>query len=798
MKKVSVAFPLPVRRCFAYSVPPALEDGALPGARVRAAVGERLLSGVIVETDPEVPPGIALRPLAEILDAEPALSAELVLSTRKLAERFFCPWGEILRAALPSRLAPGERVSFQITSAGAAAIAFAEAPQRDVLAALLEKGKAVAAELPAPPSGIRPILRDLESRGWVRAGGSIEKRERRTQVVYAADSRDLALAEAAAGRSKKTFAAFLFLAGLGRPATADELRRAGYGAAVWKRLAAAGAVSAAEQERHAAPEPLRIAAAVTLTPAQQGALGRIGEAIRGREYFPALLFGVTGSGKTEIYLRAIAQALESGRGAVWLVPEIALTPVFARTLEERFGGDAVVLHSALGEGRRSEAWKRMRGGSARIVIGPRSAVFAPIPAIGLFVIDEEHDASYKQDESPRYDARDAAAIRAQAHGAVLLLGSATPSVETLHSAREGRLALLELPERIERRPLPAVEIVDLRKEAWLPEEKGSSLFSRPLVDRLREVFARGEQAILLAPRRGYAPVLLCRACGNDFRCDACSVPRVVHRRARSLVCHYCGARRGIPERCGTCGGGLLEAIGAGTERAAERFAALFPNTRFAVLDSDVARRRGAAADILASMADGRIQALVGTQMVAKGHHFPGVTAIGVLSADTILNFPDFRAAEKTFQLVAQVSGRAGRGERGGTVHVQTFQPENPALRAAITHDSAGFVKRELEFRKAFFYPPFSELAEVLFVSDDAARAEEASRFAAAAAAANRDVVVSGPAAAPIERLAGKWRFQLLLRSRSRRAVLAALETCVPEPAPSGVAVSVDVDPRNLM
>jgi primosomal protein N' (replication factor Y) len=511
-----------------------------------------------------------------------------------------------------------------------------------------------------------------------------------------------------------------------------------------------------------------------------------------------LLFGVTGSGKTEIYLRAIAEAIETGRGAVWLVPEISLTPVFARSLEERFGGDAVVLHSALGDRRRAEAWQRMREGSAHIVIGPRSAVFAPIPAIGLFVVDEEHDASYKQEESPRYDARDAAAIRAQAHGAVLLLGSATPSVETLHAAREHRVALLELPERIEKRPLPSVEIVDLRGEPWLPEEKGTPLFSRALIARLREVFSRGEQAILLAPRRGYAPVLLCRACGEDFRCGSCSVPQVVHRRERALVCHYCGARRPIPERCGACGAALLEAIGAGTERAAERFARLFPHVPCAVLDSDTARRKGAAASVLSSMETGRVQALIGTQMVAKGHHFPQVTAIGVLSADTILNFPDFRASEKTFQLVAQVSGRAGRGKRAGTVHVQTFQPESPALRAAVTHDSAGFALRELEFRKTFFYPPFSELAEILFSSPEAARAETSARSAAEAAASCRDIVISGPAAAPIERLAGKWRFQLLLRSRSRRAVLAALEAAVPEPPPAGVAVSVDVDPRNLM
>ena len=519
--------------------------------------------------------------------------------------------------------------------------------------------------------------------------------------MYSADSRDLALAETAAGRSKKTIAAFRFLAGLGRPATAEELRRAGFGTAVWKRLAGAGAVSATEQSRRAAPESFRSASPVTLTAAQQTALDQIGGALRDRSFFPALLFGVTGSGKTEIYLRSIAETLATGRGAVWLVPEIALTPVFARTLEERFGGDAVVLHSALGESRRSEAWKRMRSGSARIVIGPRSAVFAPISAIGLFVIDEEHDGSYKQGESPRYDARDAAAIRAQAHGAVLLLGSATPSVETLHAAREGRLALLELPERIEKRPLPAVEIVDLRKEPWLPEEKGSPLFSRSLVERLREVFSRGEQAIVLAPRRGYAPVLLCRQCGE--RLPLRFVQRSAGRAPARSLARLSLLRRATPDPRAVRGvrGSAARghrrgnrARGGEIRGALSRDATRRPRLRHG---APKGRRRehprfdGGWQDSGADRdSDGR-----------EGTSLPPVTAIGVLSADTILNFPDFRASEKTFQLIAQVSGRAGRGERGGTVHVQTFQPENAALRAAITHDSAGFVQRELEFRKTF-------------------------------------------------------------------------------------------------
>jgi primosomal protein N' (replication factor Y) len=467
-------------------------------------------------------------------------------------------------------------------------------------------------------------------------------------------------------------------------------------------------------------------------------------------------------------------------------------------LRRQFGDRAAVLHSALSERERGEAWDRVREGSARAVIGPRSAAFAPVTDPGLFVVDEEHDSSYKQRESPRYDARDVAALRARAASAALVFGSATPSMEAYQAARDGRLRLLRLSCRVDERALPRVEIVDLKREPWQPEEKGVPLFSRGLQARLAEVFAAGQQAILLQPRRGFAPFLLCRDCGFDFPCSRCSVHRTVHARGRSLICHYCGETVSRPLRCPECGGAVLEAIGAGTERVAERFAALFPGVAYAVLDRDTARRRGAQT-VIDDVISGRARCLIGTQMVAKGHDFPNVTAVGVLSADTVLNFPDFRAAEKTFQLVAQVAGRAGRGEAPGTVHVQTFHPGHPAIRSAAAHDVDGFASSELEFRRAFFYPPFCELALVLVSSADRDRAEQA------AASLGRELKnsgpalrLSGPAPAPLERLLGRWRFQILLRGSDRRRVLAALEGAVPERPPAGVHIAVDVDPQDLM
>jgi primosomal protein N' (replication factor Y) len=351
---------------------------------------------------------------------------------------------------------------------------------------------------------------------------------------------------------------------------------------------------------------------------------------------------------------------------------------------------------------------------------------------------------------------------------------------------------------VDDRPLPLVTLVDLKREAARPEEKGVPLFSGALVERLKEVFSRGEQAILLQPRRGFAPFLLCRQCGNDFRCGRCSVCRTVHEKGRTLVCHYCGERGPRPLRCPDCGGAILEAIGAGTERVAERFAGLFPGVAFVVLDRDTVRRHGAGA-VLEEVISRRAQCLIGTQMVAKGHDFPGVTAVGVLSADTLLNFPDFRAAEKTFQLVAQVAGRAGRGDSPGTVHVQTFHPDHPAIRRASGHDVDGFAAEELAFRRSFFYPPFAQLASIVVSSPDRERAETSGRtIGKALGDSGASLRISGPAPAPLERLQGRWRFQILVRGAERLAVLDALESAVPDRPPSGVQIAVDVDPQDLM
>ncbi|HJW15136.1 MAG TPA: primosomal protein N' [Thermoanaerobaculia bacterium] len=788
---VSVALPLPIRKNFSYRIPEGLPMPE-PGTRVRVPFGERVLTGVVVGGDGEGAAG--LREISEVLDTEPVCPPELLATAERVARRFFASTGEVLRSALPARLPGAGAARYRITERGA--LARAHGPEGEILDRLREVRSARLSELPV--AGRQEALRSLEERGFLRVVSAFLERRPRGEKAYApgaASQREQALKGSRRGKD-----VLAFLEAIGRPATAAEIRaQTGAGPAVLRNLAARGALRCFEQARRPEePAPLAPRPDLRLTAEQESALSEIREAILQRRYFAALLQGVTGSGKTEVYLRAISAAIEAGRGAVWLVPEIALTPVFSRELTRKFGERAAVLHSAQSQRQRAEAWDRVRAGRAQVVIGPRSAAFAPVIDPGLFVVDEEQDGSYKQRESPRYDARDVAAIRARAAGAALLFGSATPSMEAYHAARDRRLSLLRLTARVDGRPLPLVTLVDLRREPARPEEKGVPLFSGALVERLREVFTRGEQAILLQPRRGFAPFLLCRDCGYDFRCTRCSVCRTVHDRGRSLICHYCGERVPRPLRCADCGGAVLEAIGAGTERVAERFAGLFPGVSYAVLDRDSARRRGAGA-VLEEVISGRASCLIGTQMVAKGHDFPGVTAVGVLSADTLLNFPDFRAAEKTFQLVAQVAGRSGRGDAPGTVHVQTFHPQHPAIRRAASHDVDGFAEEELAFRRSFFYPPFAELASILVSSADRERAKNAAaRIGEALRRQGGGLRLSGPAPAPLERLQGRWRWQILLRAATRRAILDALEAGVPERPPAGAQIAVDVDPQDLL
>jgi primosomal protein N' (replication factor Y) len=510
----------------------------------------------------------------------------------------------------------------------------------------------------------------------------------------------------------------------------------------------------------------------------------------------ALLFGVTASGKSEVYLDAIARTRAKGKSAILLVPEIALTQQLVEVFTGRFGDDVAVLHSALSDGERHDEWQRIREGKAGIVVGARSAIFAPAPNLGIIVIDEEHEATYKQDSYPRYSAKTVAIRRADESGAVLLLGSATPSMETFHEALEGRIELLRMPERIDSRPLPAVKIVDLREEY----KERRALFSQVLQDAIAERLSTGKQVILFLNRRGFNQFVLCRDCGYVAKCEHCAVSMAYHSGAKILRCHHCNAVQSVPEKCPDCQSERIQGFGLGTERVEIEAQALFPEARIVRLDRDTTARKGAHADILRRFRSGDANLLIGTQMVTKGLDFPNVTLVGVVSADTALNMPDFRAAERSFQLITQVAGRAGRGQDPGEVIVQTFNPEHPSLLTAAKHDYEAFYRDEIEHRQELVYPPFSRLANLVCADADNAEAQAVSEAMAEAVieTAPKGVEVMGPAPAPLMRLRGEFRFHVVLRAPLETELEHIVSASMKQlPVARRASVTIDIDPMSL-
>ncbi len=774
---------------------------AVVGARVAAPFGSALVTGLVADLDPPpVPGGTTERDVAAVLEDEPFLPPSLVKVLVRAAAYYVVPPGEMLRAAVPARLLGGTEAVYVATNAAVGASPTGTAGE--VLALLVERGEARLPELVEAVGrrGLAAALKELVAKGLARI------RSENLRAASAPSDRAWMARPAPEGhpalvRAPKRRTLYAHLLALGRPASPEELRAAGGTPAVLSALAKAGLVAAVETERRANIERHVGAAGADRrpvpTPAQEEAIAAISASVASGLAREFLLDGVTGSGKTEVYLNALEKAVASGRRGILLVPEIALAPALVRRLVARFGERVSLLHSGLSDGERASEWERARRGDVDAVVGPRSAVFAPLPELGLVVVDEAHDASYKQAESPRYDARDVARVRAKEEGATVVFGSATPSMELERAAREGRLPRLVLPERPGARPRAAVEVVDLRAESAREGDHGRVLFAARTVEILRACFDRGEQAIVLLNRRGFSPSLLCRACGEDFRCRNCSVARTYHRRNERLLCHYCGDDIRRPPKCPSCGSDALQPVGFGTERLAERFAEAFPGISYAVLDRDAAARRGGAAGVLLDFESGKSQALLGTQMVAKGHDFPNATALAVLDADALLSFPDFRATERTFQLVTQAAGRVGRGEKPGVVAVQTSRPDHEAIRAAVRQDHVAFADAELRFRKAFRYPPYTRLLLALFADMDLAKAHRAAGEAFTALLSSpvaSNVKLLGPAPAPLERLKGHWRYHIVVKAEKREAIAEAARVLAALPDPP----RLDVDPQNLL
>ena len=820
---VRVAVPVPRLPVLTYKVPSRWEPLAQVGSRVRVRVGNRRLIGTIFERTQDAPEGITLRDLDEVLDLAPIVEPELLELASFGSSYYMAPIGEVVSALVPSGIRSWGARKVRVTSAGAMSLGL-DPGDALLVQHLLENGPMTIAELHTAtkervdatedkdaPTPLAVRLERLQNAGKVSIEATRRARGARYKSAVELPPGNLDEQLQACGRSPKARAVVEHLNTLGRPATDQEVcAEVSCSSAVITRLVKRGVLRrftqiesvslARHQLSRKAPsgEPQSPHKKFVLRPDQAEALEQVQGALESRTYRTFLLAGMTGSGKTEVYLRATETALAQGRSAILLVPEIALVPALARQVRERFGDDLAILHSNLATAERSQEWERIREHRARVVLGPRSAVFAPVRSLGLIVVDEEHDTAYKQEIAPRYHGRDLALVRAQRMGAVALVASATPSLETRHNVDRERYGLLELTERVGQGALPEGILVDLRKEPVM-KKPGDVVFSQRLQAEIEHNLKRGEQIILLRNRRGYAPMLLCRACGQDHRCEDCGLPMTFHQRAERLECHYCGAKRSAPRQCESCDELALEPIGTGTERVEERFKKRFPNVPVAVLDRDTSRRTGGAAAVLEQFSRGATQVLIGTQMVAKGHHFPGVTLTGVLAADSYLGFPDFRAVEKTYALLVQLAGRAGRGDKPGRVVVQTYNPEHYAIRAALEHEDRAFAAEEMAFRRTFLYPPYSRMVQLLLRDKQQARGQERVLQIARALQQHplaNQVRIQGPAPAPLERLKGMWRFQLLVRGPSSQALRKLVREAV---LPLGLAdLTIDVDPYSLL
>ena len=735
---VEVVVARPVRTAFTYAVPPRLAERALPGARVVVPFGRLREVGVVVGPGrAESLGGRAARALVEVLEGAPRVEPELLELTRWMAEEYACAWGEALHAVLPAALKrTGKRATVLVAEVRPGV------------------GPRELAELEANPKQQR-LLRTL-----LEVGGAIELRDVLRQLnLSQAPARTLERRGWIELRHERSAGDALLAAGAGEGRRRERPRELleGQGAAI---------------------EALEVA------------LGQGGGTF--------LLEGVTGSGKTEVYLELIERALARGRGAIVLVPEIALTPQTVGWFRSRFERVAV-MHSRMTDVQRADAWQEVARGDARVVVGARSALFAPVRDLGVVVVDEEHEPSFKQDSTPRYHARDVAVRRAALSGAVCVLGSATPSLETWQRARSGRYGHLHLAERAGGGRLPPVEVLDLGRE----RRAGGGVFSTRLAELLGGVLERGEQAILFQNRRGFAPVLWCRACRATVRCANCDVTLTWHRRIARLVCHACCEESAAPKACPACTAPGLRPLGAGSERIESELSSLFPAARVRRMDSDTMRRREDYERVLEAFGAGEVDVLVGTQMIAKGLDFPRVTLVGIVDADGALHLPEFRAAERTFQLIAQVAGRAGRGDLAGRIVVQTHVPEHPAIVRAAGHDYRGFAEDELAEREALGYPPFGRLVRALFDDVELERVHALAGRAAqhlAQRLGEEPAVLLGPAPAPVAFLRGRHRVHLIVKCPVGGEALAlAREALIEVAAEAGrTRMTLDVDPQSLL
>jgi primosomal protein N' (replication factor Y) len=783
---VSVALPLPFLAPFSYRMP---EGVAVPerGARVLVPFGSRKVVGVAV--GPGEAGGRDLKAVLEVVDEEPLVLPPLLDLAAWVAEYYLAPPGECYRLAFPPE---GVRASRAV----ARLVGEPGDMSGDPVLDLLRDG-------PLPVSTLaRRLGHDPVSRlARLRKAGVVVVDQQIAQPTFS-EVRLAWVVDATAevkGKAQREVLDALRDAGVAVPVP-DLVRDHSSWRGALDGLVKRGIVRLTTERRARNPEglPLRPVAERDLTADQATALSAIAEAVAASAFETFLLHGVTGSGKTEVYFRAAEQTLAQHRGVLILVPEISLTPLLRRAAESRFGPTVTVLHSEMSDGERHDQWWRIRDGDARVVVGARSAVFAPVADLGLIVVDEEHEGAYKQEDSPRYHGRDVAVMRGKLEGAPVVLGSATPSVESYTNATKQKYRMLRLPTRIGIHGMPKVTVLDRRAALRSGDDP---VITAPLLDALVHCLERKEQALLLLNRRGYATSLLCRECATPLICPNCSVCLTVHGAGRVVDCHYCGHHARTPPACAACRGEYLRLTGFGTEKVVEIVKALLPEARTDRIDRDLAMRRGAVAQRLAAFEAGELDILVGTQMIAKGHDFPRVTVVGVVDADVGLGMPDFRAAERTFHLLTQVAGRAGRADLSGEVLLQTHLPNHYALSLACAQDYETFFEREMEFRRTMGYPPQGALLNLLVRDRDFHRGSDRAGVLAGKLRALNDgrYRVLGPAQAPLARLRQEHRFQVLLkgnRASMRDAAKRALVEIYGTMRWEGMVV--DVDPVNIM
>jgi primosomal protein N' (replication factor Y) (superfamily II helicase) len=827
----NVALAVPLRTTFTYAVPEALRGTVQPGSRVLVPFRKKAMVGVVVELAESAPHGTKIREFTRVIDLVPALTPKLIELAQWIAGYYLAPVGEVFRAMLPPVTELKSQRQLVLTDAGRDA---ADSLSGGELSHGLTRGEAAfLAKLkekkgtlllgPATKLGVdTSALQRLQRRGLIEIREDVRRRKRKTQRVIVwkgggaaaeklmaqeGEEQDNAETQSAQRKRREERVQELLETQRGPLPLPQLLKLAQVTRAVIERMLRDGLLESWEEPIDPAEDPFDAGytpPAHELNAEQESALKGIRARFELGEFGVQLLHGVTGSGKTEVYLRAVQETLARGKTAIILVPEIALTLWIGRQCRAWFGArfeGVAVLHSALSDVERAREWWRVRNGEAHVVVGTRSAVFAPLENVGLIIVDEEQENSYKQEETPRYHGRDVAIVRAKMEGAAALLGSATPSLETYHHARNGKYELLTLASRVAGRPLASVEIVDLREE--FQQTHQTSPISAALHAGIQECFANGTQALVLINRRGYSWSVLCRSCGASVQCVNCSISMTYHKHRNRLECHYCGSIQAVPKQCPKCQSKYVYFFGEGSEHLEERLRKEFPGARIARLDRDTARTKRQYQETLGAFADGALDILVGTQMLAKGHDFQRVTLVGVAGVDSSLSLPDFRAAERTFQLLTQVAGRAGRGELKGRVLIQTFYPEHYAIQDAVKQDYAAFFERELHFRRMMAYPPFTSLANVIVRDTSIEKTIRWSRLLSEYFSPHdgKELRILGPATAPLARLKKEHRFQFLLKSPKRsvltKLLSGALAYCDAKEIPQ-TAVLVDMDPISLL